>query len=265
MTAQLCDKFGFFNGVYGIEQSNWANYWRGIIPDGVIAGFGDELEVYAQGDGMRVYVKTGQAMVDNHRVWVNSQKELDVSAADGSLDRIDLVVLRVVYGNSGLSKAYADVKAGTPAADPQPPALTQVTGGTYEIPLAEVFVGQGVVTIGSSAVTDRRSVFSIPKDTAETFSGTTVTPGCDREYRNNTGINSLTVYLPQDPQETFITSVCFTASASFTAVTVYRGVNVISGTTNLKLKGDALTMPGKRYNLVFWWDGASYWCASGAV
>ena len=46
-----CDRYGFFNGILGIEQSNWANFWRGIIPDGIIAGFGDELEVYAQSDG----------------------------------------------------------------------------------------------------------------------------------------------------------------------------------------------------------------------
>ena len=52
-----CDRYGFFNGILGIEQSNWANFWRGIIPDGIIAGFGDELEEARCGESSEIYIR----------------------------------------------------------------------------------------------------------------------------------------------------------------------------------------------------------------
>lgn len=263
MTAVVCDKFGFFNGLYGIEQSNWANYWRGIIPDGVVASFENEMEVYAMSDGMQVHVKTGQAMVDNHRAWVTSEKELTIDTADSTNPRLDLVVLRVVYANAKESKIYVDVKTGTPAASPVLPSLTQITGETYEIPLAQVLVEAGVVTITSGKVTDLRYIFHLPADTADSFSGTSVVCKNDHEYRNGTAIASLAVYLPPDPHETFMASVAFSAGSSFTSVSFYKydSDTVITP----KIAGDALTLPNRRYSLVIWWDGVSWWVASAAV
>lgn len=253
------DKFGFFNGLMGIEQGNWANYWKGIIPDGVVAGQGNELKVYAQNDGMKVYAKTGQAMIDNHRIWINAEKELAIAAASGSA-RTDLVVARIVYGNEEESTAVLDVKTNATLAD-----LVQTTGGTYEIPLALVSVGASDVTIAASAVTDLRYIFRIHDDSTEEFSGTSVTPLNDREYRNFTEQASMTVNLPSNPNDTFITSVRFEASASFTGVTINKGSTAISGTSDLLLKGDALNLKSKVYSLVFWWDGVKYWCASAAA
>jgi len=265
MAEVSTDRYGFFNGIYGLEQSNWANYWTGIIPSGVIAGLDDELEVYAQADGMKVYVKTGQAMIDAHRAWSSSVKTVTLSAADSSFDRIDLIVMRVIYGNEGQSTVVLDVKTGTPAADPAEPALTQVTGTTFEIPLAGVYVAANVVTIAATAVRDRRYLFKLPSDTVETFSSTTLTPENDREYRNGTELNALTINLPEDPHPTFMTSVNFTSSASFSGVTVNKGSTTISGTSDLKVKGDTLNLVSKRYNIVFYWDGSYYWAASAAV
>lgn len=265
--AQQCDKYGFFNGVMGIEQSNWANYWRGLIADGIIARQGDEMEVYVPvaGEGMQIRIKTGQAMVDNHRAWLTTEKILPLENADTTNPRIDLVVLRAVYGNEGESVIYVDVKTGTPAASPAVPDLTQVSGETYEIPLAQIAVGKSVTTIIPSNITDLRYVFQLPKDKVSAFTGTTVTLKNDYEYRNSSAISSLVVNLPQNPNPTFIAQVNFTSSSSFSAVTVNRGSTKISGTSNLKLKGDALTVPSRRYNITFYWDGSYYWAACAAV
>jgi len=253
------DKFGFFNGLMGIEQSNWANFFRGLIPDGVIAGLDDELEVFAQADGMKVYVKAGQAMVDNHHIWITSQKELTIAAASGT-ERTDLIVARIVYGNEGLSTAVLDVKTGETVDD-----LVQVTGGTYEIPLAEITVGASVVSIAADAVTDKRYIFRIHDDTVDTWSTDTIAPLNDHEYRNDTVQGSMTINLPAIPNDTYITSVSFEAGSAFTGVTITQGGTTISGTTNLKLKGDTLTLKSKVYSLVIWWDGVYYWCASAAA
>ena len=264
MTAVTCDKFGPFNGIFALEQSNWSNFWNWVVPNGVIANCDEEMEVYAQADGMKVYVKTGQAFLVSHRVWNTTEKTITIEAADGANPRRDLIVCRIIFGNDEESLAVLDVKTGTPAADPQIPAPATTIGGTYEIPLAEVYVGAGVVTITDGNVSDRRELFAAkPKFT--TFSASPVSPLAMRDYRCVTTLNALTVNLPEHPQEDYITSVRFPAGSSFSGVTVKKGSTTISGTSNLKLKGDALGLISKTYTLVFWWDGSVYWCASAAA
>lgn len=264
MTAVTCDKFGPFNGIFALEQSNWSNFWNWVVPEGVIANCDNEMEVYAQSDGMKVYVKTGQAFLVSHRVWNSSEKSITIDAADGANPRIDLIVCRIIFGNDEESTAELDVKPGTPAADPAAPALTKTVGGTYEIALAEVYVGAGVVTIAASNVKDRRKIFAA-ESAFKPFSASPVTPLATREYRCTTTLSSLTVNLPDNPQDNFITSVRFPAGSSFSGVTVKKGSATISGTSNLKLKGDSLTLVSKVYTLIFWWDGSVYWCASAAA
>lgn len=254
-TVEDCDRYGFFNGVLGIEQSNWAQFWKGVIPDGVIAGIGNEMQVYAQSDGLKVHVKTGEAMIAGHRAWVNAEKVIEVAENASGSDRTDGIVLRVTYGNDGESKIQILSKTGSTA-------LTQTIGSIYEILLASVTVADGAVTLAASTVTDERYIFKLTQDTVNGFTGTSVTPLNDQEYRNNTAIASLTVYLPDNPNDTYITTICFTSASSFSGVTFRKGSAAYSG---VKLVGDALTFSGKRYNLVIWWDGVYYWCAAKAA
>lgn len=263
--AIACDRFGFFNGIYGLEQSNWANYWRGIIPDGVVAQFDNELEVSvpAQGMGMQVYVKKGQAIVDNHRIWITSQKTLPI-AEHGLLPRKDLIVIRVTYGNSGESTAVLDVKTGVEATDPVAPDPVKNTGGTYELPLAVITVTETATTILPANITDMRYVYKLGNDSVTTFTLPEVTCGNDIEYRNSEPIDSLTVNLPSNPNDTFITGVCFTTTENFSGVTFRKGGTAY---TTMKIIGDTLTMKNKRYNLIIWWDSGfgEYWCVSKGV
>ena len=273
-----CDRYGFFNGIYGLEQSNWANYWRGIIPDGVLAQPDGKpqptppMEVYVptQGMGMSVYVRPGQAMVDNHRVWLTTQKTLSI-AKHGSRPRIDMVVLRVTYGNTGKSIVELDVKTGAEATSPEAPTLVTNTGGTYELALARITIGAGTTNIYPADITDMRYVYKLGNDSVTTFTTTTsnnkttATVNCvnDIEYRCATALHSIIINLPSNPNDTFITGVCFTANASFSGVTFRKG-----GTnTDVKVIGDSLTMNSKRYNLIIWWDSGfnQYWCASKGV
>ena len=260
-----CDRYGFFNGIYGLEQTNWASYWRGIIPDGVLAQQGNEMQVYVPntGMGMQVYVDTGQAMVDNHRVWLTTKKTVAI-AGHGLLPRIDLVVIRVTYGNSGESLAELDVKTGTEATNPSAPDPIKNTGGTYELPLARIYVSESAETILPSNVTDMRYVYKIGNDSVTTFTDNSVTCVNDIEYRNQDELGSLTINLPGNPNDTYITGVCFTTNGSFSGVTFRKGGNSY---TDMRIIGDALTMKNKRYNVVIWWDSGfgQYWCASKGV
>lgn len=154
------DSYSFFDGTdqTAVTQITWSNYWRGVIPDGVVANVGDEMKVYGYSGGMVVKVAAGACMVDNHRGVLNSEKEMPIEAAHATKPRIDLIVARVIYGNTD-SKIELDVKKGTAANTPVAPTLVQSTGSTYEIKLAEVYVDPAVLTITAEKVTDFRNVF----------------------------------------------------------------------------------------------------------
>lgn len=246
---------GFLNDQWPLTQTNWAAYFSPTIQDGIIAGIGDELQVFASSSGMYAQAKTGECRVRSHRGELTQQISVDIAAADVTYPRIDLVVARVTYGSP--ASMVITTKQGTPAADPVAPAVTQVSGSVWEIPLAEVTVGAGVVTIAPDAVRDRRFVYQTGGSAAIAFSGTALTVANDWEYRNDTEIDSLTITLPDSPSATFICSVCFSASAAFTGVTFTRGGEAYAVKTT-----DMLNNVSARYNLSIWWDGAYFWCAA---
>lgn len=162
MAGQLFDSYSFFDGLEmePVTQVNWSNYWRGVIPDGVVAEIGEEMRPYANSTGMYVYVSTGACIVDNHRGVNSALKMMAVNTADATYDRIDLLVARVVYGNENESYMELDILTGTPAIDPVAPELTQSTGDVYEIALAEIYVAAEAVTLEASTVADLRNVFT---------------------------------------------------------------------------------------------------------
>lgn len=51
------DVIGFFNSVLPLNQTNWASYFHPSIPDGIIAGIDDEMEVFGNSSGMYVYLR----------------------------------------------------------------------------------------------------------------------------------------------------------------------------------------------------------------
>lgn len=158
------DQKSFFDGTSqtAVTQTTWADYWRGVIPDGVVAGIGNEMKTYGWSGGMHVRVASGACFADNHRGVLNSEKELDIDTAHATKPRIDLVVARVVYDNTD-SDIVLDVIKGTPATTPTAPDLDQSGNPNYEIKLAEVYVKpqteEDWQTIKAEQVTDFRNIF----------------------------------------------------------------------------------------------------------
>jgi len=249
--------YGFFEDQWALNQTNWASYFAPTIPDGVISGIGDELQVYASSSGMFVYVRSGECRVRSHRGESTDLQTLSIDAADATYNRIDLVVARVNYATPVMELA---VKNGTPAQEPVAPELVQNAGDIWEIPLAEVTVTAGALTISNDNVKDRRYVYKSGGVAATDFSDTTLVVANDWEYRNNNEIESLNIVLPDSPSNTFMCSVCFTSSASFTGVTFSRG-----GESYAIKTIDGLNFKSVRYNLIIWWDGAYFWCGARAV
>ena len=252
------DSYGFLDNVWDVNQSNWSDYFYPSIPDGVIAGIGNEMLPYGNSSGLNVYVSTGECRVRSHRGALTAAKTLSIEAASSANPRIDLVVARVNYLTSVVTIA---VKTGTPASTPAAPAVTQSAGNTWEIPLAQVAVAKNATTITADDVTDMRRIIR-EGVLVKTFSSTSLTPLNDDEYRCSSAINSLAITLPKnDPAEVWMSSVNFSSSASFSAVTFTR--NGASYTP--KSVGDTLNLKSRRYNLMIWWDGSYFWVAAKAL
>lgn len=135
-----------------VTEDNWrkmARFWLGTGP---IAAEDNEMQVYADSTGMQVKVKTGKAFVRGHYGENTAEKTLAVTAAHATLGRIDLVVLRADFVNN---RVEVDVIAGTAAASPAAPVVTQSTS-IWEVALATVTVDAAVTTIAAGKVTDAR-------------------------------------------------------------------------------------------------------------
>ena len=114
---------------------------------------GTELKVSANSSGMSVKVAAGFAIVRGHAYVSDAEVTLTISAS-ATNPRRDLVILRLDPSSNSISLA---VKAGTPAASPTDPALTQTENDIFEVALARVEVPANAVTISASNVSDRRT------------------------------------------------------------------------------------------------------------
>lgn len=113
---------------------------------------GSQLKVEAAFSGLAVTVNIGQAMVLGHFYSNSVAKNLTLTTADGSLARIDTVVLELDPITNSIT---AKVVTGTPALTPVAPTLTKTEPyGVWQDALADVLVAAGAGVPGT--ITDRR-------------------------------------------------------------------------------------------------------------
>src|SRR6056297_3366987 len=134
-----------------VQFSQWARH----INEGIRPDFANELEPFADDSGLEVKVKSGQAIVRGHYYASTAEEPLTITTPDATNPRIDSVVLELdIDANSILLK----VVAGTPAASPVAPTLTQSEdGNVYQFLLGNVDVAAGVFSIEAGDVTDLRT------------------------------------------------------------------------------------------------------------
>lgn len=116
------------------------------------------LRVTGDSSGMNVKVALGYAMVRGHFYKSDAQETLTIGAASAN-PRRDLIVLRLDPSANSIVLA---VKAGTAAASPTDPALTQTDEGTWELALARVNVAANATTISAGVVDDLRVFMGEP-------------------------------------------------------------------------------------------------------
>ena len=153
-------KYGFFNSVDGdrkYDADDIGNYFLKLISDGVFATPATAMQVTAV-SGMTVQVAAGWGFIKCKYLNNTAAAQFTLANADVVLDRIDRVVMRLDTANRTMSLA---VKQGTAASTPTAPALTRVTGGVWELSLAQIYVGAGVTTITQANITDERADTSL--------------------------------------------------------------------------------------------------------
>jgi hypothetical protein len=121
----------------------------------VVPTYGNDLKVSANNPvALNVLVATGALFVRGKFYENTSQITAVITAADITNPRIDRVVARISLSSS-VQTIRTVVLAGTPAATPALPALTQ-NATTYEISLAYVWVAANATTISDVDVHDER-------------------------------------------------------------------------------------------------------------
>ena len=124
----MTQRSGFFNAKQSSGNydrvylaSDFADYFASFIGNGVFAKHSEQLQVMPQeSPAMSVQVLAGQAWINGYWYENTMPLTLDIDVADGTLDRIDAVVVRFNLMTRDVTIA---VKKGTSSIDATAPAL----------------------------------------------------------------------------------------------------------------------------------------------
>lgn len=145
-------------------DAQWQTLYRAIIGlganrsnVGIFLGSGtqpnDGLRVTEQSPTTAaVNVGPGAALVHGVGYISDAIASVVIAGNASGNPRVDTIVLRADYALQTIRLA---IKAGTPAASPVPPALTQVANVMWEIPVADIAVANGFSAISQSNITPR--------------------------------------------------------------------------------------------------------------
>lgn len=141
-----------YDRVYLAET--FAAYFASFIGNGVYLDSLEDLEVIDQETpNMSIQVLSGQGWINGYWYRNTSANTLQISVADGTLSRIDRIVLRWSAEERDI---YLAVLEGTPSSNPIAPTITR-NSDYYDLVLANITVAAGVTTITQSAIEDTRS------------------------------------------------------------------------------------------------------------
>ncbi len=133
-------------GPYSDDQ--WTDVWKTLLgPDVATDGvFWDQLNELVLGGlaATPISIGTGRALVDGS--WYQTDAALSFAIGSPAVNpRIDRIVLRKDWA---LQTIRAAVITGAEAAPPVPPAITQIDGTTWDLPLWQIHITTGgVITI----------------------------------------------------------------------------------------------------------------------
>ena len=149
------EKCSFFNDVNDDRvyyAEDWARHLKKYFTNGI---FNNECNVLAN-DDMTITIKEGDANIEGYRYTNTGDLVKTIEMADGTLNRIDNVVLRLDLTNRLIS---AQIIKGTFADKPVAPELVR-TSTIYDLRLAKISIPAGTTTITQDLITDTRFITS---------------------------------------------------------------------------------------------------------
>lgn len=147
-------KSGIFNSVSGdrkYKAEDFAKYFSSFIANGVFPNPSNNFQIMAN-NNMTVTLKPGNAWINGYYIVNDDNYNLTIEVADGVLNRIDRIVLQLNYLNREIVPV---VKKGTFASSPVAPSLKR-DADAYEIALADIYIGKGIINISQANITDLR-------------------------------------------------------------------------------------------------------------
>lgn len=143
--------FNSINGDRKMKAEDFREYFIPFLSNGIYPNPSTKLQVVSY-TGMRIIVKEGKAFI-NGSLYINTDDlVLTLDHADGVLDRIDRIVLRMDTIERNIK---CIVKKGQFASNPIAPSL-QRDADAHELCIAEILVSKGSIDIQQSMITDTR-------------------------------------------------------------------------------------------------------------
>ena len=148
------ERSSFFNSVNRdrrYKAEDFARYFASFIGNGVFPIPSNGLQVISN-NNMTVTLNPGKAWINGYFYWNDNDLVLNIEPADGILNRIDRVVIRLDYLKREI-KTY--VKKGNFASSPAAPTLVR-NADMYELGIADIKVNKGAISISNANITDTR-------------------------------------------------------------------------------------------------------------
>lgn len=154
------ERCGFFDAYLNGEEydrvylaAQFAAYFASFIGNGVYAEHSNQLQVVAMPTPqMQVGVEKGQGWINGYWYENTDTMYLPIEVADGVLNRIDSIVLRLGFTERNM---WLMVKKGTPAINPIAPEVTR-TADYYDLQLATVSIPASSIRITQAQIQDTR-------------------------------------------------------------------------------------------------------------
>lgn len=134
------------------KAEDWAWYFSTFIKNGVFPNAQNNGLQVVIGEGMQVFVKAGFGFINGYAFRNEQDYAIVLETADGALNRYDRVVLRWDLAARAM---YIAVLKGTESANPTPKAITR-SNEIYDLVLADIYIGKGVISIQTANITDQR-------------------------------------------------------------------------------------------------------------
>lgn len=171
MEKSFC--FNSINGDRKYKAEDFREYFATFIGNGVFPNPSTNLQVIGENGDMTVTLKVGNGWI-NGALYINDNDLiLPIDVADGVLNRIDRIVLRMDTVGRAIN---AKVKKGAFASSPVAPVLQRDADG-YEIGIADIYIAAGATQITQANITDLRlntSLCGIVHGTVEQVDTTTL-------------------------------------------------------------------------------------------